>query len=255
MAGKTLDPAKIAATAERLSKRIFERFPDAGLYEISKELMQLGEQARRDAPMIAKPMYPVRVAVGVLIALILAICSSLIWLGIQQVHQIDGANMTEIVGALEAATNELVLIGLAVFFLINIETRIKRAKSIRAIHELRSIAHVIDMHQLSKDPAYFFQYSGMTASSPNRRLTLPELMRYLDYCSEMLSLTSKTAALYVQRFNDAVVLNAVSDVETLCTGLSRKIWQKLQIAESVAAESGFKALRTMQPKIEPNETA
>jgi len=63
-------------------------------------------------------------------------------------------------------------------------------------------------------------------------LTLPELIRYLDYCSEMLSVTSKIAALYIQRFNDGVVLNAVSDVETLCSGLSGKVWQKLQIAES-----------------------
>ncbi|MDH3577528.1 MAG: hypothetical protein OEO71_06875 [Gammaproteobacteria bacterium] len=63
-------------------------------------------------------------------------------------------------------------------------------------------------------------------------MTLPELIRYLDYCSEMLSVTSKIAALYIQRFNDGVVLNAVSDVETLCSGLSGKVWQKLQIAES-----------------------
>jgi hypothetical protein len=59
------------------------------------------------------------------------------------------------------------------------------------------------------------------------------LIRYLDYCSELLSMTSKIAALYIQRFNDATVLSAVSDVETLCTSLSAKIWQKMQIAESI----------------------
>ena len=64
-----------------------------------------------------------------------------------------------------------------------------------------------------------------------RVLTLTELIRYLDYCSEMLSVTSKIAAIYVQKFNDVHVLTAVSDVETLCTGLSGKMWQKLQVAE------------------------
>ena len=36
-----------------------------------------------------------------------------------------------------------------------------------------------------------------------------ELTRYLDYCSEMLSLTAKIAALYAQSSSDAVVIDAV----------------------------------------------
>jgi hypothetical protein len=56
-----------------------------------------------------------------------------------------------------------------------------------------------------------------------------ELSRYLDYCSEMLSLVGKIAALYVQRFDDPVVLAAVDEIEDLTTGISRKIWQKIMI--------------------------
>jgi len=229
---KSLDPQKIAATAETLSRRIFERFPQSGLYRISTELMQLGDQARDNAPLIARPIYSVRAAVGVLIAMIIGFVISLILAVQPDASEITKAEFVDIVAALEAGTNELVLVGLAIFFLLNLETRIKRSKAMRSIHELRSIAHVIDMHQLSKDPAYYRQYSGATKSSPKRQLTLPQLVRYLDYCSELLSLTSKMAALYVQRFHDGVTLAAVSDVETLCTGLSGKIWQKLQIAES-----------------------
>jgi len=88
------------------------------------------------------------------------------------------------------------------------------------------------MHKLSKDPPSYRQNSGTTESSPDRKLSLPELIRYLDYCNELLSLTSKISALYVQQSNDNIVMAAVSDMETLCTGLSGKIWQKLQIAES-----------------------
>ena len=68
-----------------------------------------------------------------------------------------------------------------------------------------------------------------TDSSPTRRMTQFELGRYLDYCSEMLSLTGKVAALYVQQFDDGVALQAVNEIEDLTTGLSRKIWQKLMI--------------------------
>ena len=47
--------------------------------------------------------------------------------------------------------------------------------------------------------------------------------------SEMLSLTGKIAALYVQDFEDGVAVQAVNEIEDLTTGLSRKIWQKLTI--------------------------
>ena len=60
-----------------------------------------------------------------------------------------------------------------------------------------------------------------------------ELSRYLDYCSEALSLTGKVAALYMKDFDDPVALQAVNEVEALTTGLSRKIWQKLTILYSM----------------------
>ncbi len=239
-----LDAKKIAETAEKLSRRIFERFPVSGLYAISRELVQLGSKAEEAAPRIARPIYSVRITVGILIAAILGIVVSSIWAVILQLGEITQSRLVEIVSALEAGTNELVLIGLAIFFLVNLETRIKRARALRAIHELRSIAHVIDMHQLTKDPARFRHHFGTTESSPKRELTLSELVRYLDYCSELLSVTSKIAALYVQRFNDGVVLEAVSEVETLCVALSRKVWQKLQIAESALDAAG----RRSQPR-------
>ena len=58
-----------------------------------------------------------------------------------------------------------------------------------------------------------------------------EIGRYLDYCSELLSLTGKIAALYVQHFDDAVVIASANEVEQLCTGLARKIWQKITLLQ------------------------
>ena len=68
-------------------------------------------------------------------------------------------------------------------------------------------------------------------------MTAFELTRYLTYCSEMLSLVGKIAALYVQGFQDAIVLEAVNDVETLTTGLSQKIWQKILILHRLTEQS------------------
>ena len=60
-------------------------------------------------------------------------------------------------------------------------------------------------------------------------MTAFELSRYLDYCAEMLSLTGKVAALYVQDFDDGVAIASVNEVEDLTSGLSTKIWQKLMM--------------------------
>ena len=117
-------------------------------------------------------------------------------------------------------------------FLVTAETRIKRRRALKAIHELRALAHVIDMHQLTKDPERLVARLRETASSPKHNLTPAELGRYLDYCSEMLSLIGKLAALYVQKFDDPVALAAVNEVEDLTTGFSRKIWQKIMIINS-----------------------
>ena len=94
------------------------------------------------------------------------------------------------------------------------------------------------MHQLTKDPSKIIKKATSTASSPQKIMTAFELTRYLDYCSEMLSLTGKISALYAQKFNDPVVLSAVNEVEALTTGLSRKIWQKIVILHKLDESKG-----------------
>lgn len=56
-----------------------------------------------------------------------------------------------------------------------------------------------------------------------------ELTRYLDYCSELLALTAKLAALYAGETLDPVILAAVNEIETLTSELGRKVWQKITI--------------------------
>jgi len=43
------------------------------------------------------------------------------------------------------------------------------------------------------------------------------------------ALTGIILALYAQNLNDSVVLSAVNELESLTTGLSRKIWQIILI--------------------------
>jgi hypothetical protein len=127
--------------------------------------------------------------------------------------------------------NDLVYLGLAVFFLITLEGRMKRRRALPALHELRSVIHIVDMHQLTKDPERLLSSQPDTASSPSRTMTASELGRYLDYCSELVSLASKVAALFVQHFNDPVVLVAVNEIEGLAATTSSKLWQKITLLQ------------------------
>lgn len=228
---------RIVETTEILSQRILERFPATGLYHVSCELVALAKKAERKAPTIGRPIYALRVLVGLLMAVILTGGVIFIQSVIGRADQVATADLPELIEILEAGTNLVIIFGLALFFLFSLETRMKRARALRAIHQLRSVAHVIDMHQLVMDPDYYRGGIIATKHSPKRDLSLPLMMRYLDYCSESLSLTSKIAALYIRKFNDAVVLNAVSDVEVLCDGLSRKIVQKMMIGEDISTRT------------------
>ena len=181
---------------------------------------------------LAKPNWPVRASVG------LAIVGDA---GGRRRSRVAGpvrrpaaAGWPDFVQGVEAAINDLVFLGIAIFFLLTIETRLKRRRALRALHQLRSIAHVVDMHQLTKDPEQLLSNPPATASSPVRAMTPAELGRYLDYCSELLSVTSKIAALFVERFDDPVTLGAVNEIESLTAGLSRKIWQKISMLLNTA---------------------
>ena len=225
---RTLDDAQIRATITRLHARIQERFPGSGLGKLTAELGAIAEEATADVAYLARPHWPIRVGAGVLVAGLLALVIAA-GLSIEAPARVDG--WAQAVQLVESAINDVVFIGIAIFFLMSVETRAKRRRALEALHELRSVVHIVDMHQLTKDPDRLLSEQADTASSPARSLSPGELGRYLDYCSELLSLASKVAALYMERLNDPVVLAAVNEVETLAGGLSNKIWQKITLLD------------------------
>ena len=226
---RSLDATKIARTIERLCDRVEERFPGSGLSRVCRELLDIAGHTAETAAWISRPILFLRISVAVLVGLILGgLIGTIVALG----GEVEPLSFIELVQTLESGINDVVLIGAAIFFLVTLETRMKRRRALQAIHELRAIAHVIDMHQLTKDPEMVVGAGDGKLSAPRKPLTRFQLSRYLDYCSEALSLTGKVAALYNQRFDDPVALQAVNEVEGLTTGLSRKIWQKLMILYS-----------------------
>lgn len=228
---RQLDESEILGTIARLRDRIEERFPGAGLGRVSEELLALAHEATVLVGDLRRPHWPIRIAVALAIAAMLVVIIALVTLIPVPVGTVG---LTEFLPVVESTINDLVFFGIAVYFLLTVEGRIKRRRALRALHELRSVVHIVDMHQLTKDPERHLSESSDTESSPARTLSSPQLGRYLDYCSELLSLCSKVSALFVQHFNDPVVLAAVNEIETLAAGFSSKIWQKITLLDRPA---------------------
>lgn len=231
MTYRALDADAIIATCARLNARIEERFQGAGLSKVAQEVLSVARETTANIERIRRPRRAIRFLVAGLIVLMLAIIVGLVVSVPMPSSELELFPLLQIA---ESAVNDLIFLGIAVFFLSSLEARVKRHEALRALHQLRSLAHVIDMHQLTKDPEQLLSPTMGTASSPQRSLSRFELGRYLDYCTEMLAILSKLAALYVQDFDDPQVLGAVNDIQGLTTGLSSNIWQKIVIIDRIA---------------------
>ncbi len=232
MPNHQLSPKDIVETVRVLRNRINERFPDAGLTTVCEELLKIAEQASQRSIAIGRPMLGVRILSGCVIAAILI--GVLVMFNLVKIPN-QPIPASEFIQVVDAAFNALVLVGATLLFLFTLEVRVKRSRALKAIHELRSLVHIIDMHQLTKDPERMLwrDASFDTKSSPKRTMNRFQLNRYLDYCSEMLALCGKVAALYVANFHDSQAVAAVNDLENLTTGQGGKIWQKIMILHSV----------------------
>ncbi|RWB25794.1 MAG: hypothetical protein EOQ41_22320 [Mesorhizobium sp.] len=227
---RTLDSKLIIETAERLEKRVAERFPHAGLRGVAIELVSLSRDLAKAAKALEAPIWWLR---GVVVAAIAAGALMFLFVGtILPLGRISGTDdAVQSVQGIESLINMIILAVLGFLALIRTEERIKRKQVLRKLHGLRSLIHVIDMHQLTKDPAALSTDFKPTSHSPARITDRADLARYLDYCSEMLSITGKIAALFAQSVNDNVVVDGVNDIESLSSNLSRKIWQKITLID------------------------
>ena len=179
------------------------------------------------AEYLNSPNWPIRVLAALLIAGMVVV----LYLASPPLDLPTGAHKFSGVQSIAAVLNIVAVVGVAVLFLLRLETNLKRRRAHGVIHQLRSLAHVVDMHQLAKDPAGRRAPEPEIAVSPKGAMSPSSLGRYLDYCTDLLSLTGKLSALLVQRFKDDAVLGEVNEIEALTSALSGRIWQKIQLLE------------------------
>ena len=223
-----LDESRILETLTRLRDRIQRRFPGSGLGRVTDDLVTIAQDTTTLVASLGRPNWPIRAAVWLTIGAVIVVLVTLA----ATLRMPSGINgLAGAVQTAESLTNDLVFLGIAMYFLTSLEDRFKRKRALAALYRLRSIAHIVDMHQLTKDPEQIAEKAANEDISGDRALTQAELGRYLDYSSDLLSIIAKLAALHIQHFNDAVTLAAVNELEALCTGLSGKIWQKITLLD------------------------
>ena len=219
----------VGATVAQLERRIQARFGERGLTKAARDLHALVQQVETEAGQshirLRRTTLAARTtSITIVTATVIALAFTL------REAVIEGLDRTvDWVPLVESVINDLVFSAIAMLFLWAFPERLERRTLLRLLHRLRSLAHVIDMHQLSKDPEQVSPTYTRTAQSVSHGLDAEQLHHYLDYCSEMLSLTAKTAALCAEHSSDSVVLETVSTLETLTTELSNKIWQKISL--------------------------
>jgi hypothetical protein len=224
-----LESRYIAHAATKLEARIRARLPGRRLAEVahrlSAQVPEIHDGFEGSYERFKRTQWWSRAAsIVIVVATVVALVFAL-----RDLFETGDLHTRDLVPLVESTINDIVFAAIAVFFLWALPERRERRTLVGLLHQLRSMAHVVDMHQLDKDPEQARTDYVPTDKSPQNRMNAEELHHYFDYCSELVSLIAKTAALCAERTSDPVVLGTVSNLETLAAQMSQKIWQKISL--------------------------
>ena len=79
-----LRPDMLMITLRKLQARIAERFPEAGLGKVSKELTELGRYGIHIYPRLHQPMWALRILTAVSIITLVVVVTVLAWQSVQK---------------------------------------------------------------------------------------------------------------------------------------------------------------------------
>ena len=224
---RSLDPQKLIDTVDKIAAETNSTFPESGLAKVSNEVAATTRSAIERAVFHTHPLVGLRWCIGFLVAI------AIVWpLLLQQLFLFEEtvSSLGEFLEATDAGLHLVLVLGGGLLFLMTMENRIKRSRILSELSELRSLAHIIDMHQITKDPG-MEPIPAVIDQQPDTRTVKSDadLALYLDFSSDMLAMIGKLAAYYAQHHNDREVLNGVNEIEILTNSLSRKLWQKVSI--------------------------
>lgn len=231
-----LEPVR--ATADRLVERMAARIPGRDLLKVAAELIRLIDDVGAGASQTRGRLRTARIVSRGGLTLVVAGAVALFVVAARDAFSLhEPESSVDWIPLIEAAINDLVFVAIAVFFLYSVPDRLERSRLLTLLYRLRSLAHIIDMHQLTKDPERVRTSYQPTVDEVELGLDRMQMEAYLEYCTELLSLVGKTAALCAEESRDQVVLDTVRAIETLTVSLSREIWQKIALLPPATPET------------------
>ncbi|MFD2797309.1 hypothetical protein ACFS27_27370 [Promicromonospora vindobonensis] len=223
-----LEAVPVIETVRRLCDRIGARFPDRGIHRVAQELASLTEQVADTSAGSRRRSRLVRTGSRAMIGVVVLVALVAFGFAVEAAFTEAPDNGLDWLPLIESAVNDLVFVAIAVVVLHSLPERAQRSDLLAKLHRLRSLAHIIDMHQLTKEPESLRDaFAGGTDGDVD--LTPEQVEYYLEYCTELLSIVSKAAALCAEESQDEIVLSTVSTIETLTMSMSRKVWQKITV--------------------------
>lgn len=224
-----LEAVPVIETAYRLCERIGARFPGRGIQRVAQELAALTEQVADTSAGTRRRSRLVRAGSRTLIAVVVLVALVAFGFAVEAAFTEAPDNGLDWLPLIESAVNDLVFVAIAVVVLHSVPERVQRTDLLAKLHRLRSLAHIIDMHQLTKEPESLRDAFASGTDGNDVDLTPEQIEYYLEYCTELLSIVGKAAALCAEESQDEIVLSTVSTIETLTMSMSRKVWQKITV--------------------------
>lgn len=224
-----LDLARIAETAKNLAEVIRARLPDSNLADLSDELVLLVDATNQQLRRASRPIIAIRAAsCAAVSAGILGL-----WYIVDHLHTRWGfATITDFFQATDAAFNLMILIAGALWYLITLESRLKRKEILIHIGELREFAHVIDLTQLYHTPDLY----AIRSDSSRTPQIIDDM--YLLFCTQLLSVLGNLAPLYTRNAADDSILRAASEVEMLTNAIISKHFSKAETVRRINPRPG-----------------
>ena len=221
---RIINPEKLVLTVDKLADRVEEDFPSSGLSAVANEVAAVAEGTVKRVEEIRRPRIYLRVMVGILVATALA--GPLLFSVLVSFSE-EVTNLGDFLEATDAGLHMLLILAGAIIFLVGLENRLRRNEALDALADFRSLSHLLDLHQINKDPGL----DRKPAPDPDHRTVQSDeaLADYLDYSGDLLSIIGKLAAYYAQHLRDRVVLDAVNEIENLTSSLSSKLWLKILV--------------------------
>ena len=146
---REINPTKLIDSVGKMADRVEEQFPSSGLSAVANEVAAVAEGTVARVAEIKKPRIGLRIGVGIMVLLVLS--GPLLFSFLLSFSE-EVTNLGDFLEATDAGLHMLLVLAGGIYFLVGMENRMRRNQALDAIAEFRSLTHLVDLHQINKNP-------------------------------------------------------------------------------------------------------